>query len=419
MFTEKILRLIAAVLVGAYVARYLGPAKFGILNYAISLTALFAAVSTLGLDQIVIRELVNNPSRKNQLLGSAFVLKLLGGLTSFLILVAITYATDADLETRLMICFIAGGAVFNSLGVIDFYFQSKVLSKYSVISQIITLVMISLLRVGAVYFEAPLLYFALLTGLEMFLYAIGLVYFFNVNADKITLWFFDRSVAKVLMLNSWPLIFSELATSIYMRFDQIMIKWLIGNEANGLYGTAVRLSEMWNFIPVAICGSLFPAILNAKVQSEELYIDRLKSLFRLMIFLSLAIAIPMTFLSSYIIELLYGKAYHDAGPILSLYIWSGVFIFIGVANGKWIITENLQRFRMVALCISGALNLILTYTLVSTIGLFGAAISSLICYAFAGYFSFLMTSKTRPMFRHMSEAFNVFKFLGSKQNLNN
>ena len=79
LFADSILRMGVGMFVGVWIARYLGPQQFGVLSYAMAFVALFSAVATLGLDSIVIREVLRNPASANEIMGSAFILKLAGG----------------------------------------------------------------------------------------------------------------------------------------------------------------------------------------------------------------------------------------------------------------------------------------------------------------------------------------------------
>lgn len=414
MFGEKALRLIAGLFIGAYVARYLGPGQYGLLNYALSLVALFAVIAPFGIETIVIRELVRDDTKRDAILGTAFVIRLVGALITVLLLFVFTLFFDQDALTRSMIFIIVCGTCVEIFGVIDYFFQSKVWSKYVVWSQMIALSMVSVFRIILVIQDAPLVWFAWAGVIDLFFVSAGLVLFYSTRSLSIFKWKFDVSIMKLLVRASWPLVFSSFAVTVYMKIDQVMIKWMIGDVATGNYGVAVRLSEMWNFIPIAICGSLFPAILNAKANSEEQYLRRLQRLFDLMVMLSIAIAIPMTFLSDFVVRFLFGDEYTTAGTVLAIYIWSSVFTFLGVANGKWIISENLQLHRMASYMIAAVLNIILNYVLIKSIGIYGPAISTLISYSFAVYFSLLFSRRTRPMFVSGTKAFNpigVFKRL--------
>lgn len=149
---------------------------------------------------------------------------------------------------------------------------------------------------------------------------------------------FER--AKILLSDSWPLALSSMAIMVYMKIDQIMLGQMIGDEAVGIYSAALRFSEIWYFIPMTIVASVFPAILEAKIQNEELYYLRLQQLYNLMIMISLPIAIVMTFLSDWIVTIVFGVDYEQAGLVLAIHIWASIFVFLGVAGGQWYIAEN-------------------------------------------------------------------------------
>jgi len=130
LFFERIIGMAATFFVGVYVARYLGPANFGLLSYAGSFVGLFMALSTLGLDGIVVRELVKDEKRRDELLGTTFVLKVIGSVLVIGMLAIAIRFTNNDNFTNLFIFIIAIGTIFQSFDIIKFYFQAKVLSKY-------------------------------------------------------------------------------------------------------------------------------------------------------------------------------------------------------------------------------------------------------------------------------------------------
>ncbi len=290
LFGEKILRMIVGLFVGIWVARYLGPEQFGLFSYAQSFVGLFTAIATLGLDGIVIRELVKDESKRDVLLGTAFRLKLIGAFGVLLFLAVAVNFTSNDHYTNILIFIIASATIFQSLNVIDMYFQSKVLSKYVVYANIISLFISTIIKIILLLNEAPLIAFAWVILFDSFVLAMGFLYFYLHNHLSFRVWKFEKSVAISLLKDSWPLILSGIVISIYMKIDQVMIKEMLDSEAVGQYAAAVRLSEAWYFIPMVIASSLFPAIINAKKQSEELYYARLQKLYDLMVWMAIAIA---------------------------------------------------------------------------------------------------------------------------------
>ena len=392
---EKILRMVVGLFVGIWVIRYLGPERFGVFSYAGSFAGLFSTIATLGLNGIVVRELVKDESKRDLLIGTAFWLKLLGAFAVLIILwIAINF-TSNDTDTNIIMFIIASATIFQSFNVIDMYFQSKVMSKFIVYANTISLFFSSIIKVILILNEAPLIAFVWVVLFDSFALACGLVYFYVKNNLSLLKWRFDKIMAVSMLKDSWPLILSGMVITIYMKIDQIMIQSMLGNAEVGQYAAAVRLSEAWYFIPMLISTSLFPAILNAKKVSEELYYARLQKLYNFMIWFSIIIAGIMTFMSDWVIELLYGAKYAESSGVLIIYIWAGIEVFFGVANSKWILTENLQKYRLLIDGFGAVLNVGLNLLLIPLYGIYGAAFATLISYFGTFFIIFSFVKKLR------------------------
>ncbi|UTW00180.1 flippase [Marinomonas rhizomae] len=406
LIAEKLLRMTVGLFVSIWVARYLGPEQFGLFSYAQSFTFLFAAIATLGLDSIVIRELVKDDRRLNTLMGTAFFLKL-GG--AFLLLpflyIAVGFTNNND-PTNHLIFIIASSTIFQSFNVIDFYCQSKVLSKYVAWSNGFLLFVSSGLKVFFILNEAPLVCFAYVILFDSVVLSLGLIYFYVRRMHlSITHWHFDYYVALELLKDSWPLILSSIVVSIYMKIDQVMIKEMMSAEAVGQYAAAVRLSEVWYFIPMTIAGSLFPAIVNAKNISNEFYTLRLQRLYTLMVWLGIAIALPVTFLSQWIITLLYGEVYQQASQVLMVHIWAGVFVFLGTA-GAYFTIEKLTKIFFYKSLVGALANVLLNFWLIKY-GLIYVALATLLSQLLSSFLLDFVFNKTRGQFYLKSYAFLV------------
>ena len=385
--------MVITLFVGVYVARYLGPSNYGLLSYAGSFVVLFSAIATLGLDNIVVRDLVRDEKKRDELLGTTFVLKTVGSVLLLGILAAAVRFTTNDNFTNLLIFIIALATIFQSLNVIDFYFRSKVLSKYAVYAQTISGISSAIIKLLFIYFRMGLVYFAAVMVAESVILAIGLVTTYTKQKLNIFNWRIKFDLARRLLRDSWPLILSGVAISIYMRIDQVMIKAMMTPAAVGNYAVAVKLSEVWYFIPMAITSSVFPAIINAKKVSEKLYYGRLQKLYDLMTWLAIGIALPITFLANDIIRLLFGVQYQDAAGVLRVYIWAGVFVFLGVASSQYLIAENYTKISFFRTFVGGIINVILNIIMIPKYGINGAAIATLISY-FVSVFAIILVPKT-------------------------
>lgn len=397
---ERILRTVVGLFVGIWVARYLGPEQFGLLSYAQSFVGLFTALATLGLDGIVVRELVKNPKKREEILGTAFWLRLAGAFCVIAILAVAVNFMSNDAYTNTLIFIIASASIFQSFNVIDFYFQSVVLSKFAVYANSIALLVSSITKISLILAGAPLVAFAWVLVLDSLILSSGLAYFYFRNNRAFTissLRFIPRTAVRLLK-DSWPLMLSGVVVSLYMKIDQVMIKEMIGAEAVGQYAAAVRLSEAWYFIPMVIASSLFPAIINAKKENEKLYYARMQQLYNLMVTLALSIAIPTTLMGSWVITLLYGDGYDQSGSVLVIYIWAAVFVFLGVASGKWFVAEDLQKYLFYRTATGCTVNIFLNLLLISIYGIQGAAVATLVSQIVAAYIFDLIATKTKRTF---------------------
>ena len=408
---EQLLRLVANLFVGVYVARYLGPDQFGIYSYVLAFVALFSAIPRLGMDGIQVRNIVQYPEKKQLYLGTALYLKLIAALLVLIVLIVLIQITESDPLIKLYIAIVASGLIFQSWDVIEYYFQAKAIAKFSSIAKLIQLSVSSLLKIYLVSIDANLIWFVWVTLFDQALLAIALAIAYWRCNRELFVNFFDRNLAIQTLKLSWPILISGIAINLYMRIDQVMLKKIISTEAVGLYSAATRLSEAWYFVPVIIASSLFPAILNSKKDNQDLFENRLRHLYQLMLILGFVVAIFTTFTSSYLIDLLYGEAYKDAAIVLTIHIWTGLFVAVGVVNNAWYLTENLQKIAMINTLLGAIANVVLNYILIPRYGVSGAAAATLISYAFSAYFSLAINKATRQQFYRINHSLiTIYRF---------
>ena len=405
LLADKVLRMGLGLLVGVWVARYLGPEQFGLFNYAIALVSLFSVLATLGLNKIVIRDIVRNPTIQDETLGTAFILKVLGGIaTCLLTLVTAFILRPGDAQVIYLVAIIGIGTIFQSLDVIDFWYQARVESKYTVISKLMGYLPINIIKIILIQISAPLIAFGWTWTGELALGAAALAFTYQLQGNFLKNWRWSFQRAKALVLESWPLILSGLVIMIYMRIDQIMLGQMIDERAVGLYSAAVRISEMWYLIPVTVVSSGFPSIVKAKEISETLYYNRIQQLFSLMAAMNYSVAIPITFLATPLVIFLYGTDYIEAGSLLSVQIWSGLFVSLGVARSPWLIAEGFTKFSAATTSIGAVVNILLNYFLIPVYGPMGASIATVISQMVASYLAHIFYKKTRVMFIQQTKA---------------
>ncbi|MDX6745251.1 flippase [Polaribacter sp. PL03] len=401
LFISKILGFFSAIFVSAWVARYLEPETYGLLAYSNSIVALFLPIAMIGLNDIIVKELVsaNNKAEISKILGTAFLTKLLFGIISFIILLLFVFLNKDFSEIRLLILIFSSFLILQSLEVFDFYFQSQVKSKFVVYSRIIAVSLSSILKIVLIKLNAPVHYFAIVIILEFLVTHLCTFLYFNKSKISISFFNFDKSYVLSLLKKSWPLFLSGMMYIVYVKIDQIMVKEILGAKAAGLYAVSISLSEVWYFIPNIIAASFFPAILFYKSKDQKTYYKRITNLYSLLFWLAVFISLFITFFGEWIIENLYGDSYLESYGILSIYIWSNIFFFFTTISSKWLVAEGFYLHSFYRNIIGAILNVILNIVLINKFGLVGAAISTLVSYAFVGLFYDLLFKELRVNFK--------------------
>ncbi|MDM0090581.1 MULTISPECIES: flippase [unclassified Variovorax] len=399
LFFEKIFRMIGGLVIGVWIARHLGPDNFGKLNYATAFAGLFSVIATLGLNSIVVRDLINFQNDKDEILGTAFALQVISGIFSLLLMVAaIHFVRPDDTLGIWMVMIIGGGQVLRAGDVIRYWFEARSTLRNSVLVDNGAFILTSILKILLLLSDANLLAFVWVGLVESALMTLGLFSIYGRSGSSFRSWTWTIKQAKKLLHASWPLILSGLAVTVYMRIDQIMLGQIVGDEAVGVFSAATRLSEVFYFIPIVISAAVFPSIIKAKKIGEKEFLDRLQKFFNALTIVAISIALPLSLLSKQIVSAFYGAEYSDASAIFGIHIWACVFVFLGVSGSRWFLAENLQRLSFYRTLAGAVLNVALNFVLIPRFGALGAAVATVISQAMACFFFNAFIKRTRVLF---------------------
>jgi len=388
--------MIAGLLVGAWVARYLGPEQYGWLNYAAAVVGSVSALTSLGLDSVVVRELVREPGKRDAWLGAAFFLKLSGSSLGFLICVGIvwTQPMPAKVESALIVV-VALGMLFQAPDVFELFFQSQGKSRTSAMVRIGACILANLFKILLIVMHAPLLALASAAALEIALTAMGCFLAGNKMGVSMRRFSFDRNYALILVRESWPLALSGLAIYIQAYADQLVIGSVMGGGELGQYAAAIRLVSIFGFVPMVVQVVAAPEITRAKRDDEMLYRKRLHSLYRAMFGLFLITALPLVLLGPMTVRLVFGSAYAGAGTLLPWMALRLFFTNFGVARNIFITNEGLLRFGLLTAGVGALANVGLNLLVVPIWGARGAIAASLTSFAVTTFALELFEPKCR------------------------
>ena len=403
MFFAKIISMVIAFIATAYIARNLGPKNYGELSYAISFVGLFAFLASLGIEQILYRDTIRYPEKRNAYLGTAIAIRVVASLvTAFLCIFSAMILSPKDVSL-LLIVIISLTFVCGSFSLLSMEFQADAMSKYPSIFSVFVVIILNIIKILVIYFDKGVIYLAGVILLEPILYSCMYMYLRSKYYGTLENLKFDKQIALQVLKDSFPLIFASAFFMIYARIDQVMIKNMMSAEFVGLYDAAVRMSEISYFIPNIIVAALFPAIVNAKKTSDELYFKRIKKLLFTLLAVSICIAIVTTFLSEHLTLIIFGAGFIATIPILQIYVWSNVGAALNLLVQQVLISENLTKNVSITIFFGMITNVALNFVMIPMYGMAGAAVASLISYTIP-FLSLFLFKKTRTLF------INVFKY---------
>jgi PST family polysaccharide transporter len=407
MMGEQLLRLVGAVLVGAWIARRLGVTDYGVLSHALAYVSFFTVIGLLGMNRAVVRELVHHdqePVYTRRLLRTVIALRLAAGM--LLVTGSIALSWLGHIGVPEVISIVAFGTLFSGFDGIDLYFQSGSRSRVVISYRSVVFLAGALLKVAVLLAGGGLYAIAVAVLVEQISYAAVQAYAFHRHGPAATEvdpersgGLMDWSIANELLSYSWPEVISGLATIAMMRLDQLMLEAMVGPAEVGIYSAAVRISEAWYFVPTALVISTFPNLLRDREVNYSLYMRKIGQLMFALVLISYVAGAGALLFGRTAIRILFGSSFIRSADVMVLLIWGGLFVSLGLASGSWIHAEKLPGISLRRSVAGAILNFLLNLVLIPRYASIGAAYATLFSYALAFLFYDFFDSRMRPLSR--------------------
>ena len=389
LFFDKILRMGVGFFIGVWIVRYLGPEQFGLLSFATAFVGLFAAFTALGLQSIVVRDIVHNPDCASETLGTIAILQLISGIAAYLmVLVAIVNLRPDDAIARTIIAILGPMILLKASEITVWWFESKVLSKYTVWAQNGVFLVFAAVKVILILEQASLIAFVWIMLAEAVVVAIILLGVMSKYGLLLTKLRVSIKRAKLLLKDGWPLLISSIMIVIYMQIDKIMLGKMVGYEEVGIYSVATLISTVWYFLISIFLATLFPSLTNLHAQRSGLLSQRWIQLYALMLWVSVAVALILSLFSNILVEFIFGEMYARSASVLVVHAWAGVNVAIGSVWSKWLLLENKLKIGLYGQLIAVIINVGLNFWLIPSFGAIGAALATLVSSWISMFLSF-------------------------------
>lgn len=395
MIGQQLYNMLLQLVVGSLSARYLGPSNYGLINYGASIISFFSIVCRLGLDSVIINEMIKKPEKRGSYLGSALVMRCSTSIASLFCILAIVRVLEPDNSLLHIITLLQAFAVIlQSYEVFTYWFQLNLKMKYVSIATMVAQTVVGIWRIVLLATRASVYFFAFSSSIQYLVCGGVVIYCFKKEENPIRL-SFSKTDASFLLKNSYHFIISGLAVTFYSQIDKVMIGKFLNSSEVGIYTAAATIAALWEFVPNALINSARPLIIELREKDYDKYIKRFQQLLLAITGLSILVGIVVTVLGRVAIIILYGKQYLEATAPLGILIWATGFAMIGTARGIWIVAEGFNKYTKYYIFIGAAVNFVLNLFFIPRLGITGASITTLISQVTVAFISPLFFKKAR------------------------
>lgn len=374
--------MLISLIVGLITARYLGPTNYGLVNYAAAYTAFFSSLSSLGINSVLVKELIDHPEENGEILGSSIMMRLISGGLSALTIVSVVMIIDRNEPVTIMAVGLASlGLIVNAFETFNYWFQSKLKSNVTAVALLLAYAITAIYKVYLVVTGKSVIYFALATSIDYV--CLAAILFLCYKKEKGQILKVSIATCKRILSHSRHFILPGLMVAIYGQTDKLMLKQMISETEIGYYSTAVSICGMWTFILAAIIDSMYPVIMQSNRAGDYKKFEKLnKQLYAIVFYISVLVSIAIAFLAEPIVLILYGIEYLPAVAPLRVITWYTAFSYLGVARNAWIVSMNKQNYLIWVYLASAAANVVLNCMCIPLWGAVGAALASLVAQIF-------------------------------------
>ena len=378
----KLIQAITSIAISAFTARYLGPSDFGIINYAASLVSFCVPIMQLGLTEVIVQELTDNPEEDGKIVGTATLLNVISSLFCICGIICFAYFANPDSPNTVLVCSLYSLMLFfQAFELVQYWFQAKLLSKYFAITSLVAYLAMTAYKVVLLILGKDVIWFSLSYSIDYLIISILLFVFYKKKGGgKLGL---SSTLAKKMLKKGKYYIVAGLMVDIFAQSDKLMIKHIMGDQFTGYYSAASTLATMSAFVFAAIIDTARPVIFESKKKSLEAYQQNIKRLYSIVIYFSLLISLFITIFANFIVKIMYGEEYLPCSSTLQILVWFTTFSYLGAVRNVWMLSEGKQKYLLIINASGVIANVVLNVVLIPIIGINGAALASLVTQFFA------------------------------------
>lgn len=387
--------------------------------------AFFGIAADLGLFTIAVREMSQDESKIEKIIGNVLSLRTILVFVTMAVAIASIFLIPKYAGSRIPIgVAIASITVFLTIlnGTITSVLQAKLKMQQASLTTVLG-------KIISVAFMVYVVFYGFKddteNGFYMLIFAGNLGNFVMLWAThhyvrKITplVYRFDLDIWKEVLIKSLPYGIALILNTVYFRIDSILISYIRGQEEVGIYGVAMKMLENFAIIPLYFMNSVLPVLTKSLKEKSDRYKEIISYSFDFLASLSIPMVVGGVVLAYPIIFVVSTPAFLSRLPegffgsdvAFQILIFALLFQFINVLFAFILIAINKQSKL---LYINGAcvmFNLITNFIFIPEYGFRGAAVTSVLSELFILIITY---SVARKYLKFTINLKNLFKIISS------
>ncbi|ROT97990.1 flippase [Histidinibacterium lentulum] len=384
LIAKQIASLANGLLIAVFVARHLGPEGYGVLSYALSLVAVVAPLTTLGMRNLSLREYKMHPDEAHTILGTVTAIRFAGAAVTVLIVYAVARAYPIPHENIAILCAIlAGAALVKSIDTIQEYFIAQQDPKPFVVFSVAVMSVFACVKIGLILMGSGVDAFILAQAAQGAVSGLGALMAYRRRTRGLPGPRIETARAWRYLRQGFPLMLGALSAVIYLKSDILMLSYMAGQETTGIYAVAARLAEAWYVLPTAMATALFPRMVDLRDSAPERYALRVQDALDSFAAFGTLIAASSLFWAGPAVAFLFGADYAASTTVLQIYAWVGIVFATRALIHRWLLVEGIFWASAMIHATGAVANVALNLVLIPRFGAEGAAVATVISYTLA------------------------------------
>lgn len=399
----RVARLCLSFAITCVLVRHLGGAGFGQLAVAMAVVSILLSIGELGFSRYTVRELMRNSNDEAAVLGTTMTTRLL--VSALLFAGLLVWVGWSAPEGPLLLVVYGIQLLTNPATELLAWLEAHGKVSQNVIMHFVGFLVSSGCIALGVWCHAPLWFYALTYALEGWVFLTLTACLFWRHGGRVHFRAFQFSRALALVGRSWPELASQAALLLLFRLDTMMIEWLRGPAEAGVYGAAVRVSEMAYFVPGVLAALFLPRLLMARQTGTAQYERRVVDYISASVMLALIVSAGLLILSP-LMPLAFGAEFTRSTDMLRIHAWAFIPYAVGIARTQVLIVEDRLLENLPSVIIALAVNVWLNLEWIPVHGGVGAAWATLASYTLAWVvWTYLSPGLRKHVSRLMTRAF--------------